>query len=972
MSAVLRLDGPAPRVFAVPPGVAVAEALAEGLRARLDPAAPEALARVTLLLDTRRAGRGVEEALERGRPATFLPRILGLAEAGTDAFAAPAALDALPRAADPARRRLTLTRLVAAFLRQEPRHGPEVAAPALARALAGLLDALHREGRGLDALDGTVPEEHAAHWQTTARFLAILREAWPAILAGEGAMDPEARRRAALEATVAAWQGGADPGAVVAAGSPGAAATSALLMAAVARLPQGAVVLPGFDPAFAADIWPDIGPEHPWFGHRALLDALGLPPGAVLPWTPAEGLAARRHLIGQALRPAPVTDRWLDAAPRLAEEAGAATAGLSLIEAPDPRREATAIALVLRRSLETPGTRAALVTPDRALARRVAATLQRWGIEPDDSGGTPLSLTPPGVFLRLLAEVAFGPFDPVALLALLKHPLCGAGARGAHLRAVRAVETGALRGRPEIVDLAAARAAAAGLRDEAARATALAVLDRIAALAACAPGPLDAMATSHRAAAQALAGAALWDKAAGQAAERATLAFAQAASGYGPCDGPTYPALFAIALDAEPVAEEAFRPDPRVAIWGTLEARMQGADLVVLGGLNEGTWPAPPPPDPWLSRPMRAVAGLPSPEALIGLGALDVLQAACGPQVVLTRAVKEGGAPTSPSRWLARLTTLLEGTAPAALAEMRARGAAVLGLVDPLERPAADVPPEPRPSPRPPVAARPARLSATAVETLVRDPYAIYARHVLKLEPLPPPGLEIDARLRGEVLHDALHRFCTATAGGLPDDPRPVLRDSLDAAMATAPLPPALRRLWRARLDRLADAFLAGEAARRAAGRPVAFEVKGRREQDGFTLTARADRIDRLADGRLALYDYKTGAIPSDAQVQAFARQLPLMGAIAEAGGFEALAAAPVARLAHVSLGGGKGAGAERPLGGEAAALVADTWAGLMRLVAAYREPGTGYPARARPQLLRYDSDYDHLSRLGEWEDGGD
>lgn len=968
-------EGPAPRVFALPPGAPVAAALAAGLRRRLPAGRPEMLGRLTLLLDTRRAGRGVVEALEAEAPATFLPRLVGLAEAGTDAFAAPAVLDALPPAVDPARRWLTLTRLVAQWLRLRPARGPEAAAPALARSLAGLLDGLHREGLALDALDTAVPPEHARHWETVQAFLSILREVWPAILAADegGALDPEARRRAALEASIAAWAAGADPGPVLAAGSPGAAATSALAMAAVAQLPQGAVVLPGFDAGFATEIWPDIGPEHPWFGHKALLAALDLSPADVRPWAATAATAPRAHLLMQALRPAPVTDRWLEAGPTLAAEAEAATAGLSLIEAPDPRREATAVALALRQAIETPGTRAALITPDRDLARRVAAALRRWGIEADDSGGRPLALTPPGVFLRLVGEVAFMPFDPVTLLALLKHPLAGAGeGRGAHLAAVRRFEREALRGRPEVGSLAAARAAVAALPPGAALDPVAAALSRLEALAALAPGPLDVLVAAHGETAAAIAGPALWEKEAGETAARALAALGRAAAVYGVCDGPAYPALFVTAIEAETVAEDAYRPDPRVAIWGALEARMQGADLVVLGGLNEGLWPAAPPPDPWLSRPMRAAIGLPAPEAVIGLGALDVLQAACGPRVVLSRATKAGGAPTTPSRWLARLATLLDGAAPQALAAMRARGAALLALVDPLERPTESVPAAPRPAPTPPVAARPRRLSATAVETLIRDPYAIYARHVLGLEELDPLGIEIDARLRGEVLHRAFERFCRATATDWPAAPLPVLHRSLAEAMAEAPLPPTLRRLWRARLDRLAPLFLREEAARRAAGTPLAFEVKGRREGHGFTLTARADRIDRQADGSLALYDYKTGHIPSDKEIAAFAKQLPLMAAIAAAGGFEGLDPAPVAVLAHVSLGGGRGAGAARRVGGEAEALGGEAWDGLMRLLAAYRNPDLGYLARARPRTLHYPSPYDHLSRRGEWEEGGD
>ena len=949
---------PGPRLFAVPPGADFAAELALGLRARLADAPPEALARVELTLNTRRAARAVTAAFEdQGGAATFLPRIRTFDDLADDPLA-----EAAP-AVDPVRRMLTLTRLVAAFLDRRPDLGPPAAAPALALALGRLMDEAAREGVALEALDAAAPPEHARHWETTLEFLRIVREVWPAILAEQegGALEAEARRRLAAERQARAWAEAPPAHPVIAAGSTGSRAPTAMILRAVAQAPQGAVVLPGFDPALAAEVWAAIGDEHPWAGFRRLLDGLGVAPGDVAWWTDGDAAhAPRRRLIAQALRPAPVTDDWRAALPGLRAEAAAATGGLTLLEAPDARREAAAIALALREAVETPGRVAALITPDRGLARRVSAALARWGIEPDDSGGRPLPLTPPGVFLRLVADAAFAPFEAVALLALLKHPLCAAGeVRGAHLRAVRRYEIAVLRRRPDLSSLAACAQAAAA---DAAFAPLAGAFARLMALQA-APHELAAMAAAHLDCAQALAGDALWDKAAGVAARTAAQGFSVAAAVYGPCEARAYPPLFAAALGGE-AREEAFRPDPRVAIWGPLEARMQTADLVILGGLNEGVWPGPPAPDPWLSRPMRARVGLPAPERAMGLGAHDVLSAACGRAVILSRALRSGGAPTTRSRWLERLVTLTRGVDAGALAAMTARGARLLALVDPLERPAASAPPEPRPAPQPPVALRPDVLSVTQVETLIRDPYAIYAQKVLRLKRLDPVGRAPDARDRGMILHDVMARF----AGGDAGDLAAALADAA-ALLDDAPLPPALRRLWRARLDRLAPTLLREEARRRALGAPRV-EVKGALAASGFTLTARADRIDLRAGGRAALYDYKTGAIPSDPQIQAFAKQLPLEAAIAQAGGYEGLGAVAVVEMAHVSLGGGKGAGAAKPVKDDPAALAAEAWAGLLRLMAAYARPDTGYPARARPKHIAYASDYDHLARYGEWEDG--
>jgi double-strand break repair protein AddB len=971
MSLPILFATPAPRVFAVPPGVDFAAALVDGLAARLGDAPPEAIARIGLTLNTRRAVRTVAAAFEARAAATFLPRIVTLDDIAED----PAA--AAPPAVARGRRLLTLTRLVRRFLDHAPRFGPPAAAPPLAAALAALLDETQREGVDLGLLTTAAPPEHAEHWNVTLEFLEIVREAWPAVLAEAegGALDPEARRWRAVHALIDQWAETPPEAPLIAAGSTGSRAVTAAYLAAVARLPQGAAILPGFDPALADEVWGGIGDEHPWAGHKRLLERLGLRASDVAWWTDdATAGSPRRRLIAQALRPAPVTDRWRAALPALRREIEAAAEGLSILEAPDPRREALAVAAALREAIETPGARAALVTPDRDLARRVAANLARWRIIPDDSAGRPLALTPPGVFLRLVADVAFLDFDPLALVALLKHPLCGAGpGRGAFVEAARRFELRVLRRRPDLGSLEDARAAAAGVKvGDGAKATPdadgvasiIGALDALKALReAC--GDLAELAAAHRAAAERLAGPALWEAAAGEAALAAFEGFQQAATVFGPCAPADYPPIFS-ALMAGEARDEAFRPDTRVAIWGPLEARMQTADLVVLGGLNEGVWPAAPAPDPWLSRPMRRTVGLPPPERLIGLAAHDVLTAACAPRVILSRSLRAGGAPTTRSRWLERLTTLARGVSEDALAAMRARGDRLIAMTDPLDQPSATVPRARRPAPRPPRALRPDRLSVTQIETLIRDPFAIYARHVLRLKALDPVGRELNARDRGVALHAALALFARLTAEGGP--PSKAYEDALARALDASPASQAQRRLWRARLDRAAPALLRQEAQRQELGKPRT-EVQGARAAPGFTLTACADRVDLRADGTVAIYDYKTGAAPSRKEVEAFAKQLPLEAAIALAGGFEEVAPADVAELAHIPLSGAN-AGLAVPLDGDPRALAEETWAGLLRLIAAYADPATGYPARARPKRIAYASDYDHLSRHGEWEDG--
>ncbi|HUF88179.1 MAG TPA: double-strand break repair protein AddB, partial [Thermohalobaculum sp.] len=661
---------PGPRVFAVPPGADFARAFARGLWTRTAGAPPQDVARVELMVNTRRGLRAIAEALaETAGGTALLPRLSLLAELGQDPLACP---DLAP-AIDPMRRQLRLTALVEAYLARAE-GAPASAAPELAEALGALIDELQEEGVAAEALDGLVagelPERAAAHWRATLRFLDIVRRHWPAIRAEAeaGALDPKARQRLVIERLAAGWHAGPPDHPVIAAGSTGSVASTAELLAAIARLPHGAVVLPGFDPGVDREVWQAIGPDHPLAPFRRLLGLLGIAPGNVRWWTDAAD-SPRLRLLAQALRPAPVTDAWQRAAPALAAEAEAATAGLTLLEAPTPRHEAAAIALAIRRALETPGKRVALITPDAALARRVTAELGRYGVLPDDSLGRPLGQTPPGVFLRLIAEVAAEDAEPVRLAALMQHPLMRPGmARMTHLGLARRYELAVLRTKPE-PGLAAGRLPAwpDGMPDEGAawRAGIEAALAPLAA--ALDGGTLAEVVAAHLAATEALSretdGAApeIWQAPAGEALQRLMRRLARNADAHGDRPARGYLALLADLLGRENLPPAAERPHPRVAIWGTREARIEGVDLAILGGLNEGTWPAGPTPDPWLSRPMRAALGLASPDLVLGLSAHDFVQGAGRPEVILTRSRTVDGAPTVASRWLVRLENLLGG-----------------------------------------------------------------------------------------------------------------------------------------------------------------------------------------------------------------------------------------------------------------------------------------------------------------------
>ena len=966
-------------IFTVDPGTSFADALAAGVLARLG-ADALALADAQILLPTRRGARALAEAFLRqtsGRP-TVLPAIRTLGDADEDEEIFVASDQAaeelgadLPPAIGEIRRILLLSRLV----RADPAR-PVAAdqAAGLARELARLLD--HAETERLDFADlgKLAPEEFAAHWQKTIEFLRIVTEAWPQALAEEGRLGPADRRNRLLAARAERWRAAPPQGLVVAAGTTGSVPATADLLETVLGLPRGIVVLPGLDRELDDAAWNALEPSHPQFGMARLLKRLGIERSEVRDWD-APGIARllphRARLAAEALRPA-------TAGPPVRPVHPLALAGVTRLECPTPHEEAVTIALIMRSTLQAEARTAALVTPDRALARRVAAELERFGIEVDDSAGVPLDRTPPGVFLRLLARAASESFAPVPLLALLKHPFAACGFAPEEFRArVRAFERAALRGPRPAPGLAGLVAAAGeNARD---RETAAAFARATRAFAELVQAPsvaLKDIVARHVAAAEMLAangadaGAPrLWVGAAGEAAADFVAELLEAADALGAIEGSAYPALLE-SLMAGRVVRPRYGLHPRLHIWGPLEARLQQADVLILGGLNEGTWPPEAAVSPWMSRPMMTTFGLPSPERRIGLAAHDFVQAFAAPRVFLTRAERVEGSPTVPSRWLQRIANLVRNTEcesafvdPESWSHWRAT----------LDKPAAAVR-VPRPRPCPPVAARPRALPVTQIETWMRDPYAVYARHVLGLRKLDPLDADPGHADYGTFVHAALEKFVSRHPPPAPPpaDAEARMLDIGREVFAAVLDRPGIRAFWWPRFERIARWFLDAERGRRASLAASVTEAKGRIEIAGpagtFVVSAVADRIDRTSAGGLVILDYKTGAPPTADEVAAgFAPQLPLEAMIAEAGGFQGVPAGPVTQIEYWRLKGSDPAGEIRTLPLDPARLIADAREGIARLIAAFDDPATVYEARPRPDQAPRFSDYEHLARFKEW-----
>ena len=733
-----------PNLFGLPPGAPFALAFADGLIARYGQGDPAALARVEVLANSARMARSIRDSLER-RGVRLLPRIRLV-----DDLARDTPMKGLAPAVPPLRRKLEVARLVAGLLDARPDLAPREALFDLAGGLATLMEEMHREGVGPDHLEALDVSDHSAHWQRSLDFVKVVRP-W---FDSEDAPDAQQRLRRVAERLAERWGEGGPAHPVIVAGSTGSRAPTALVMRALAMTPNGAVVLPGFDFDLPPSVWEGMTgalthEDHPQFRFKRLLDAMEARSTDVALWLDRtapdlpdhlrhDGLnapdPARNRLISLALRPAPVTDQWRKEGPRLGD-LREATQALTVLEAPSPRIEALAIALRLRKAAED-GRRAALITPDRNLGRMVTAALARWGIVPDDSAGIPLNQTPPGRLMRQVARLRAGRRDVESLLALLKHPLVHTGAnRREHVRRVSELELHWREHGPpypegaHLADWARAQKEECGawcdwmgavLAESRTECTALA--DHVNAHLA--------LAERLAAGSEATGSGTLWDKEQGGLTLRATQGLlAEAEHGAG-MDARDYAALFDRVVSEAEGPRRAEQVSDHVLIWGTLEARSGGLDLAILGGLNDGTWPTPPPPDPWMSRRMRHEVGLTLPERVVGLSAHDFQQAAGATQVWLTRAVRNAEAETVPSRWLNRLGNLVRGLpengGPEAWDKMRERGARFLDWAEKLDR-ADRIDPEPRPAPCPPVAARPTRYSPSTLHRLRRDPYAVYA-----------------------------------------------------------------------------------------------------------------------------------------------------------------------------------------------------------------------------------------------------
>ena len=983
--------GPGPRWFNIPAHRPFVADLAKGLHDALSPLGPDALSQALILTPTRRGARALIDAfvgVSRGR-AILPPQIrpLGDLDEGEAPFEPGDLAVDLPAAITPLRRRFELISLVVAHQHRLRRELDASQALELGDALGSFLDSLQiEEVIAAGGLADLVTAELAEHWHVSREFLEMALEAWPKRLAALGLVDVSARRVALLRALAAQWEGDPPQGVLIAAGSTGTAPATADLLAVIAHAPQGAVVLPGLDDSLADTAWDEVEEQHPQGAMKRLLTRAGLDRDAVKLWpgSPTLGVDGRwrRRVINEALRPAKATADWLNVIETLRDEGryddidpiAEGLKGLSVMTTRAEDETATVVALLLREVLEVPGRTAALVAPDQGLARRVATKLARWGVIADSSAGLALAGCPCAILANLVAKAVIDPLDPVVMLATLKHPLTALGSNPGVLEAAReSLERHGLRG--------SRRSDWAGLEARLAEhPQALELLGRYReALAPAMAGSGGAPRMAARGLTESLerlagGGLQLWAGAGGEVLSRLLAGLIDESEGL-----PTASARGFADLLQRLIAGESVRTGgathPRLRILGAIEARLTRADRLIVAGLEEGTWPQGAPIDPFLSRPMREALGLPPPERRIGLAAHDFAQAACAPEVILLHSERRDGAPAVKSRWLWRLETLARGagvTLPDRPEVLEwARNLDTTGRYDPAKRP----------TPVPPVSDRPRRMAVTRIEALTRDPYAVWARDILRLFPLERPDETVDARARGTAIHRAFEVFVINHPGPVPENAAALFEGYYLAALEAEGMPHEAMARETALAREAAEWVAALEWERRADGRKIVVEAAGELKLNlpggPFTVTAKADRIELDPAGFGHILDYKTGQAPSAKMVKTgFSPQLTLTAAILANGGFPSLGRPKPGDLTYLSVTGRKPAGkveTRATAGDESKEAAAKALNGLAKLIGRFDQPDQPYLSHSAPQFVHmHMSDYDHLARVFEWSTSGE
>ncbi|MBQ7285320.1 MAG: PD-(D/E)XK nuclease family protein [Alphaproteobacteria bacterium] len=920
------------------------------------------LADVQVLLPNRRACKTLADAFVKiqGMKPTLLPHLQPIGDIDEDEIVLQGAVSddiaAMPPAIDDIERLLLFMKII---LARPNDFGTEKIslnqACFLAKELGHLIDMSYYHNLDFSRLGDLVSEEYAAHWQETLRFLEIITAYWPQILSERGRVDASWRKSRMLELQAEIWTRTKYNKKLIIAGTTAGFAAMKKLVKAVLDLPNGEVYLSGLDKYSNDDVWEKIGEEHPQFELKELLDYLGVHRDEIKNLNSVEN-SARENLIFQTMMPAACTDKWRQIAD--SEIGKDAIVGLHLLECDEIRQEALAIAIKMREVLEESEKTAALITPDRQLARRVAGYLKRWNIEIDDSAGRPLAVTPWGMFMRLLLNVVFPDAARVDVLALLKNPLTGMGKDYAEIRAkARILEQEVWRAG---IENAEAESILAELDDCLAELKDLCKMPKVI---------LTDLLKAHVRVAEALAATAdkdgqqlLWRGDAGESGARFIAQLLEKSDILGEIDPREYSGLFEAMMSGKMVRAK-YGTHPRLSILGPIEARLNRFDVTIIGEVNEGVWPQLSGADPWMSRPMKKDFGFPLPERSIGVLGMDFAQLLCAKEVYLTRSARVQGTPMMKSRWWMRLQAVLEalGLEQQSLHDVCLRKWSCF-----LEEPDSFESSKP-PVPRPPFAARPRRLSVSGIELLLRDPYSVFAKYILGLKPLEDIEPELTMADYGTIIHGILEEFNKKHVYKFPKNAREELLELGRCKFAENNLANEKKVFWWPKFEKIVNHLVELEEQYRQDIKCIHSEVKGCMDIETaggkFTVTAKADRIDEMLDGKLKIIDYKTGKARSVKEVEAgFAPQLPLEGLIAEAGGFEGIEAAKIDELLYWQLGV-----KDTIIDKDIENILEKTRNHLIELITLYDLDSTPYECHPNLKKNPEFEVYAHLARVKEW-----
>jgi ATP-dependent helicase/nuclease subunit B len=958
------------------------------------------LAAWTILVPTRRAARELQEKLlmESGRTALVLPQIRPIGDLDEDVLEAQPTHMGLPDAISDIGREFALIDLIDKWARENPQlrlaqelsHAPQQT-QSLAASLAELIDVMETEEISFDRLPEAYLIDLAVHREAILSLFDLVSKKLPALLMNENLMGAKERRSRLIRLEVKRLTENPPQGPIIAAGSTGTIPATRELLKTISTLENGAVILPGLDQGMDAKSWEAVSPQHPQFSIKQLIEAIGVERHEIVPL--GTGSKDRAWLASELMRPSDVSDDWQRVLAGQGGKIKRALENVSLVEARDKNDEASIIALMMRQALERPDGDMALVTPDRDLARRVKSNLSRWNIGVDDSAGEPLSRFGAASLLVLLMDAVDKKFSAASLQSLFSHHLARFGFEREHFSTLaRNIEVALFRSLPMIHGLEGLLPSfertisktesyphplVARLKDSDWQDMRDCLARVVEMLAPLSPRPATAFVAhldSLISVAEKIAGEGFWGGPEVEELEKLIETLRQESFRLPNCDFARASATIRQHLQKIPV-REIKNAGTRLSIRGLLEARLIHPHTIILGGLNEGTWPRLPDPGPWLNRPMRDVFGMQQPERNIGQSAHDFVQAFGANQVFLTWLRRDGMDPAIPSRWILRLQTILKA-AGHKLEDRQSdpwqEWAARLDRAD-----NAQPTPVGKPQPRPPVEARPNRISVSRVETLIRDPYAIYADAVLKLKPLPTIAADPDAALRGTLFHKAIGDFFTHYPKTLPDDAAEQFIALGEDIFRPFRNDPEIMGFWWTRFQRLATWIVENEVSLRGDIERAVAEVRGSLQlkvgDADFTLSARADRIDIFSDGTARIVDFKSGAIPSTKKIdQGFSPQLTLEAAMLERGAFEHVGKHETNELTYIRITGGIPPGEMKSVDLAPMEVAREHLARLIELLGKYQNPNLAYLPRYAIENVEAVCDYDHLSRYREWILAGD